>query len=528
MRIGRRSASGASVAVDLHARTEALARVRAESRRRSAAPASDGRPPEPEPDFAPPKHLWPSLSPAALHGLAGAFVALVGPTSEADPVALLVQFLTAFGNAANRGAYFQVEGTRHHLNLFAVIVGPTAKARKGTSWGRVRHFFELVDDGWARTRITQGLCSGEGLIWAVRDPIMKTVRVREKGSPARYEQQLEDPGIADKRLLVLEEEMASAFRVMKRDGSTLSPVIREAWDGGRLSSMTKNSPAKATDAHISAIGHITEAELRKELSQADAANGFANRFLFVLAKRANVLPEGGTVDPHALQELARRVIGALDVARKAGEVRRDDAARTRWAEVYPSLSEGRPGLLGSIVTRAEAQVMRLAMAYAVLNSSPIVRLPHLEAALALWGYCEASARYVFADALGSPDAERLLAVLRERGRLDFTELMRDVCGGHWTRDRINAAVAQLEGAGLAEVTAAPTAGRPRRALTLSSLSTRLQERCSHTDSCSHSDREISVISEVRCIEEKRCKSVSTERGESEVSEPRAGRETVEQ
>jgi hypothetical protein len=167
------------------------------------------------------------------------------------------------------------------------------------------------------------------------------------------------------------------------------------------------------------------------------------------------------------------------------------------------------------------------MAYAVLDSSPVIRLPHLEGALALWDYCEASARYVFADALGSPDAERLLAALRERGRLDFTELMRDVCGGHWTRDRISAAVAQLERAGLAQVVAEPTPGRPRRVLALTSLSARPLEKQTHTDLYSHTDREISVISEERSIKENVDTSVSTESEESEVSEPRANGDAVE-
>jgi hypothetical protein len=34
--------------------------------------------------------------------------------------------------------YFIVEGTSHHTNLFTVLVGSTARGRKGTSEGRVR------------------------------------------------------------------------------------------------------------------------------------------------------------------------------------------------------------------------------------------------------------------------------------------------------------------------------------------------------------------------------------------------------
>ena len=51
------------------------------------------------------------------------------------------------GNAIDRKPYFRVEADRHYLNLFTVLVGETSKARKGTSWGRVRWLLEQVDQG---------------------------------------------------------------------------------------------------------------------------------------------------------------------------------------------------------------------------------------------------------------------------------------------------------------------------------------------------------------------------------------------
>ena len=46
---------------------------------------------------------------------------------------------------------------------------------------------------------------------------------------------------------------------MTREGNTLSYVTRQSWDGGRLQVMTRNNPMKATDAHVSKVGHITKA-----------------------------------------------------------------------------------------------------------------------------------------------------------------------------------------------------------------------------------------------------------------------------
>lgn len=79
---------------------------------------------------------WPApIAEAAYHGLAGEVVRTIEPHTEADPVALLVQFLAAFGSCLGRGPHYQVEGDAHHANLYAVLVGDSSKARKGTSWG---------------------------------------------------------------------------------------------------------------------------------------------------------------------------------------------------------------------------------------------------------------------------------------------------------------------------------------------------------------------------------------------------------
>src|SRR5262245_40936926 len=72
---------------------------------------------------------WPVMDGAAYHGLAGDVVTAIEPYSEADPTAILIQFLTSAGNIIGNRAYYQVEGTRHHANLFNVLVGESSKAR---------------------------------------------------------------------------------------------------------------------------------------------------------------------------------------------------------------------------------------------------------------------------------------------------------------------------------------------------------------------------------------------------------------
>jgi hypothetical protein len=421
----------------------------------SGAPATPALP------RLPPEPPWPDPpDEAAFHGLVGDMVRTIGPHSEADPVALLGQGLIAFGNAIGRTAHFRVEGDTHYLNEFGVLVGKTGKGRKGTSWGQISQSFAEVLEDWFRNCVTSGASSGEGIIWAVRDPITTRHPVKEKGRVVGYEEVESDPGVADKRLMLIEAEFATVLKQPERKGNTLSAIFRQAWETGNIRSLTKNSPARATGAHVSIIGHITAAELRRYLTATEAANGFGNRFLWFCVQRSKCLPRGGRVPESAWNPIRERLRKAIEFATKTGEMGFDDEAEDAWAAVYPELSEGQPGLAGDMLSRGEAHVMRLACLYALLDLSAEVRQEHLEAALALWEYAEASVRYVFGAALGDPLADELYQALRAcPAGLTRTEI-RDLCGRHQGGDRIGHALALLLRAGMAHMTRQETAGRP--------------------------------------------------------------------
>ena len=156
----------------------------------------------------PPPSGWPEPpAPDAFHGVCGEIVKQIAPHTEADPAAILTQLLIGAGSVIGRGAFFQVEATRHHPNEYLVLVGDTAKARKGSSFDHVAKLLAEVDPSFP-ARITTGLSTGEGVVWAVRDPTEQ------------------DPGAADKRLLVVEPEFASVLKQTQREINTLSPVLR--------------------------------------------------------------------------------------------------------------------------------------------------------------------------------------------------------------------------------------------------------------------------------------------------------------
>ena len=396
---------------------------------------------------------WPDIDEAMFHGLPGEFVKAIGPHTEADLVGILIHTLVAFGNIIGNAPYYQVESSRHHANLFACSVGKSARSRKGTGAGRVMAASQIADEQWYRERTASGLSSGEGLIDSVRDAV-------EKWNAKEQTSEVVDPGVSDKRLFVIEEEFAGALAAMERHGNKLSSNLRDAWDGKRLQTMTRSAPLKAPGAHISIAGHITREELRARLTRTDMANGFANRFLFALVRKSKSLPHGGHFPDEDMRKFGSRIAKAAEFARKVGRVRMTDAAATAWSAAYADLSSERPGLLGAVTARAEAQTIRLAMIYALFDHKDTIDIDHLEAAIALWAYCDESATVIFGDSIGDPVADDILAALRNNvagmTRTDISNLF----GRNRDADQIGRGLAALLRLGLTKFETTQTSGRP--------------------------------------------------------------------
>jgi hypothetical protein len=416
---------------------------------------------EHEPPIAIPE--WPRPpDPDAYHGLAGDVVRMIEPETEADPIAVLVQFLVVFGNLIGRTAHAAVGQCRHYLNEFTSLVGDTSIARKGTAWHINHTLVSDIDEDWRSTRIQGGLSSGEGLISFCRDPLEKKEPIKEKGRVVGYQDVIEDHGISDKRALVIETEFGGVLKILAREGNKLSAVMRQAWDGDVLAIMTKSFPFRATGAHISIIAHITSLELTTRLTECDQANEFSNRFLWVCCRRSKLLPFGGNMAREDIDPLRARLRTAVEVARGIEYVRWTRPAMDLWVAEYPRLTAPREGAFGTSVSRAEAHTLRLATIYALLDQSDAIELVHLQAALALWDYCERSAAYIFGSSTGDTDADQILAALRSaEGGLSRTQIRREVFMGHSTADRIAQALATLVRHGLARPATCATTGRPK-------------------------------------------------------------------
>ncbi|MBN2644620.1 MAG: hypothetical protein JXR59_04005 [Desulfuromonadaceae bacterium] len=422
------------------------------------------QPPEPDIDdsWMADVKPWPELDPSAFHGLAGEFVRLACANSEADPAAVLVQYLARFGAEVGNGCWVSVGETRHYARLFVAIVGDTAKARKGTSAGPVNRVFKLgALDHVAPARTSPGpLSSGEGVVYAVRDE----TREWDKKQQAHV---VTDPGAEDKRLFVLDEEIAALLEAARRDGNTVSAVIRRLWDDGSVEPLTKSSRIRCTGAHVVAVGHIVADELLNLLTSSDVFNGFANRFLFCCARRQRLVPFPEPIPDADLRAHQEKLLYAIRTALATqGAVQLTDAARELWASNYEALTQPHRGRLGAVTNRAEAQTLRLALHYALLDTSDIIDTHHLNAALVVWRYCDASAAWIFGDLAADPDEQRIIDALMERGEMSLNQVRESVFSGHKPKEELQRLVTTMVEENKIVQEVLKTKGRPKTIFSL--------------------------------------------------------------
>jgi hypothetical protein len=79
--------------------------------------------------------------------------------------------------------------------------------------------------------------------------------------------------------------------------------------------------------------------------------------------------------------------------------------------------------------------LRLALIFALLDKDDSIRIAHLNAAAAVWQYCEDSVYSIFGDML-SPDQRQLLDFLAATGEATKTQIIRDCFKGNHSAKKI--------------------------------------------------------------------------------------------
>lgn len=391
--------------------------------------------PEPPPR---PVDQWPDPpSDAAFHGVLGDITRAVEPHTEADPIGIMATLLTMFGVACGDTRWLY-QGAMQPAKIYTVLVGPTAfGGRKGTAYSIAA---DVVDRAWPiRDLMVPGVASGEGIA-------------------AHFVRHPDEP-----RALALEPEFARLLAIMSREGSTLSAVLRNAWDDVPLGHTRSRDEAQVKRHHLGMLGHITPPELRQRLTSSDAANGFANRILWLAVRRTKLVPRPTSPAQIIAPGVITRLHDAIVAAHRPMEMAFDDEARDRWDWFYAEMAASiRLGLAGAVTARHEAQVARLSLIYALADGADAIGSEHLEAAVAFADYARRSVVWALGDSTGNRHADVLLSMLSE-GEIGWEDGKRAL--GLRTAAEMVEAVAVLTEAGVAEVgTVSSGPGRPRRVI----------------------------------------------------------------
>ena len=379
------------------------------------------------------QQIPPPIGSAAFIGPLAHWIEEVEPHTECSRDNLLAQGLTTWSAMAGRRRYSYLERDLF-ANLFSIVLGSSALARKGTAFGHAKRFFqELINPEWRG--IIDNWQSGEALVYHVRDEMKKY----DKRSGA---DKTADPGVMDKRILAAEEELAHLFSANSRPGSTLLSVLRQAWDCPHfLRNTTRKDGLVATDPYISLLGHMTQEEL-VSIERTAIVNGFFNRCLWFYAARARMVPNPQPIvySPGLIKELhdaLRFGLGGGDVEIMALDlepvlVPLSPEAQEWWNELHSNTVDSREGTVGKIIARSLAQIRKVALNYSTLDLSEEIKLPHLLAAKAIVDHSNAYAEIVFRSFTPNKLADKIFRYLQRKfpeGKTR-TEIRRSVTNDH--------------------------------------------------------------------------------------------------
>ena len=386
----------------------------------------------------------PQLRKEAYFGLIGELVKFFDGKTEADPVALLMHSLVFLG-ALNKGlTHFLLQGTRQKTNLYVGIVGPTGSGRKGTALNLIDAVFKSVDEDWYKTHVTGGLSTGEGLAL-----------------------HLTNSGITS--CLLIEEEYARISATKARKENTLSAFLRSAYDGKQLGNLAAGNLIYLPNSHISLLVHSSPFELESVVEKVDFANGFANRFIWTYCERTHRVSDLRGKEFNMPDELKSALVQSVMYGRTICQVEIDTEAEAIWKGLYDDGQMDSPsGKMGELLVRGPSHIFRIAMIYALTQSSAIIRRPHLEAALAVWDYIIKSSYFIFGSTQ-SPFESKILTTLQIKGALTQSEIVHDIFGRNLDKNGIDGLRSSLLNKGLIEITTKHSgSGRPTTIWTLKS------------------------------------------------------------
>jgi hypothetical protein len=352
----------------------------------------------------------PKGTPDMLYGLFGEVGLAAAKDTEVNPYAAAMNHIIYFSSSIGRGVYFFVGNTRHHINLFALHIGRSSHGKKGDSYSLTGRIIEAMSQqtltdfdnaGLLPRQHTGGLSTREGLAKLIHDGYTEG---KDEIAP-----------ITDKRLFIKESEFANVIQQSGRSGNTLSPALRDAYDGLGIQPATKHKGIWASNPHIAILGACTPTELLQLTTQNDISNGFLNRFIIFLAERNKLVPFPQPTPNEVVQNLATKTRAIIHFAKGnyawnedpslANEDNRQitlsDNAKKLYGGLYlKSLNKSTDGAkVAALMGRNAPCLLRLAALFALSDLALVIEEKHIKAAYAWVQYWHESVKFIFNDAV---------------------------------------------------------------------------------------------------------------------------------
>lgn len=163
------------------------------------------------------------------------------------------------------------------------------------------------------------------------------------------------------------------------------------------------------------------------MNATEISNGFANRFFCNRVTRLQYFSDGGKVDLMAVGKLMKEVGKlALHFICLPEEINFTKESAVFWDEYYKLFNSEKPkkkNELGDLKARGDTIALRLAMIFAIADLSKFILIEHIEAAIALVEYSEASWDWVYQQNAVFTSENIILTALSEKdGSCSLTEL----------------------------------------------------------------------------------------------------------
>lgn len=413
----------------------------------------------------------PKINKDAFWGLLDDMANVATANTEANKIAVAVNTMAMLAAVLGReDITYPFGDSQTDIRPSFLIIGATGVG-KGISENLPRRVFDKADQilrdknpvpHMSLNIHNGGLSSGEGIAHAIRDPSDQ----KDKDG------NLIDEGVIDKRLLVIEPEFSNVLAHCKRDGNTLSSVIRNLHDGIDIKPLTKSNKTKASRPHVVIVGHITPCELLDKISKTDIANGFLNRFMMLHIRLEKLVAAPTRTEEQYVNGLADDVVRIIQFIRLGVTMTEAPCFTEYFEKEYPKLRQPKvSGVIQTLFARAPQYARMLAMMFALMDTKTRIEKTHLQAAIYWLEYWKNSIAYIFQEEAKERELERtqvladkvhvaIREIYKQKGRCSQTDIS-DYFNRNKTKKELRGAIEYLLGqtpALITEETEKPSGG----------------------------------------------------------------------